>query len=153
MIDDHRIIMQKRNVRDTGSFEENVQVVRYKGSKIIKGMIERDQYIEAFTHAQLGIEKILWDKIVGIFENEKAMIVRRTIENSKKGQDKRRTTTYELIKWAHFLGAIDDNEFSHLADFNGKRNKIMHSHGKWWNMKDYKEALQKGVRFLERNSL
>jgi hypothetical protein len=52
--------------------------------------------IEAFTHAQLGIEKILWDKIVGIFEGEKAMIVRRAIEESK--EDKSKTTTYELIK-------------------------------------------------------
>jgi len=90
------------------------------GAKNIRGMIRNEQCIEAFTHAQLGIERILWDKIVGIFKGEKAMMVRRTIGKSRGGEDKYNTKTYELIKWAHFLGAINDSEFSDLVDFNKK---------------------------------
>ena len=86
----------------------------------------------------MSLEKILWDKIVALFEGKKAMIVRRT---------------YELIKWAHFLNAINDNEFSDLKDFNGQRNHLFHSHGGWWNRSEYKEALIKGIRFLEKNNL
>jgi hypothetical protein len=51
------------------------------------------------------------------------------------------------------LGAINDNEFSDLIDFNKKRNKIIHGHGKWWDSTEYSGALQKGVRFLENNGL
>ena len=40
------------------------RVVRYKGTKNIVEMMERGEYVEAFIHAQLGVEKILWDKIV-----------------------------------------------------------------------------------------
>jgi len=115
--------------------------------------MEKRQYIEAFTHTQLGIEKILWDKIVRIFSGEKAMVVRRTIDESMRSKDRSPTTTSELIKWAHFLGAIDDNEFSDLEDFNKKRNMIMHGHGQWWYLEEYTEALNKGVRFLRRNGL
>lgn len=61
-----------------------VLVTRYMGAKNIREMMQKDQYIEVFTHTQLGIEKILWDKIVGIFESEKAMLVRKTIEESMR---------------------------------------------------------------------
>jgi len=147
--------MEQKNLKvlkDSITLKEDIEIVRYKGSKIIREMIERNEYIEAFTHTQLGIEKILWDKIVGIFEGKKAMEVRKTIEESKKGRDKQNTKTYELIKWAHFLRAINDDEFKDLGCFNRKRNKIMHSHGEWWDKKEYKEAFQKGIRFLENNN-
>ena len=129
-----------------------VRVTRYMGAKNIREMMQKDQYIEAFTHAQLGIEKILWDKIVGIFENKKASIVRQAIEDSRDGKDRSNTTTAELIKWAHFLGAIDNDEWSALIDFNKKRNDIIHGHGQWWHFdKKHREALNKGIRFLEKN--
>jgi len=88
-----------------------------------------------------------------VFEPDAAMIVRRTIEESREGKDKRSTRTYELIKWAHFLGALDDDEFSDLVDFNKKRNHIMHSHGQWLYAQKYGEALRKAIRFLQKNSL
>jgi len=131
------------------------RVVRYKGTTNIVEMIERGEYVEAFIHAQLGVEKILWDKIVEIFEGEKAMKVRRAIEESerKKG-DRSNTNTYELIKWATFLGAINVDESSDLRDFNKKRNKIIHGHGEWWHFKKkYRQALQKAIRFLKKNGL
>ena len=129
-----------------------VLVTRYMGAKNIREMMPKDQYIEVLTHTQLGIEKILWDKIVGIFESEKAMIVRKTIEESRGGKDRSNTTTAELIKWARFLGAIDNNEWSDLIDFNKRRNDIIHGHGQWWHFnKKYREALYKGIRFLEKN--
>lgn len=34
-----------------------VLVTRYMGAKNIREMMQKDQYIEAFTHTQLGIEK------------------------------------------------------------------------------------------------
>ena len=131
------------------------RVVRYKGTKNIVEMMERGEYVEAFIHAQLGVEKILWDKIVEIFEGEKAMKVRRAIEESeRKKEDRSNTNTYELIKWATFLGAINVDESSDLRDFNSKRNKIIHGHGEWWHFKKkYKQALQKAIRFLEKNGL
>ena len=138
---------------DSVKLKETAQVIRYKGTKDINEMISNEQYIEAFTHTQLGIEKILWDKIVRIFEDEKAKMVRRTINAHKKSDDRSNTTTAELIKWAHFLGAIDDNEYSDLKDFNKKRNEIIHGHGRWWHFEEYIEALRKAIRFLERNGL
>ena len=75
-----------------------VLVTRYMGAKNIREMMQKDQYIEVFTHTQLGIEKILWDKIVGIFESEKAMLVRKTIEESTGRTDRSNATTGELIK-------------------------------------------------------
>jgi len=142
---------QNKHVSDSITLKDTVEVVRYKGAQNIREMIEKKQYIEAFIHTQLGIEKILWDKIVGIFEGEKAMMVSRTINESRG--DKSNTRTYELIKWAHILGAIDDNDFKDLKVFNKARNSIMHGHGKWWSAKDYLEALQKGISFLEKNGL
>ena len=142
---------QNIEVSDSGTGRDEVQVVRYIGVKNIVEMMEKKQYIEAFTHAQHGIEKILWDKIVATFEGEKAMIIGRTIEESRNGKDRSNTTTAELIKWAHFLRAIDDNEYSDLVDFNKNRNKIIHGHGQWWYSQG-REALQKAIRFLEKNS-
>ncbi len=146
---------QNKQTSDFGTGKEAARVVRYMGSKDIEGMIERGQYIEAFTHTQLGIEKILWDKIVGIFESEKATTVRTRIDQRRKAKYKDRSlaTTAELIKWAHFLTAINDDEFSNLNDFNVKRNYIIHGHGKWWYPKEYKNALRKGVHFLGKNGL
>lgn len=131
------------------------EVVRYQGTKNIMKMMEREEYVEAFVHTQLGVEKILWDKIIGIFDGEKAMKVRRAIEKSEeKNEDRSHTNTYELIKWATFLGAINTDESKYLKAFNRKRNKIIHGHGEWWHFKNkYKQALQKTIQFLEKNGL
>jgi len=74
------------------------------------------------------------------------MNVRRVIDGSKS-----LTHTRELINWARFLGAVNDDEFGDLMDFSKKRNAIIHGHGKWWDAEKYKEALWKGVKFLEKN--
>jgi hypothetical protein len=140
----------------TGKEGARARIVRYIGAEKIEEMMgneEKYYIIDAFAHTQLGIEKILWDRIVEIFEGEKRVAVRQAIEESgeEEGEDKRRTGTFELIKWAHFLGAINNNEYSHLTDFNKKRNGIMHGHGQWWLSEEYKEALKKGIRFLSEN--
>ncbi|MBS7636738.1 hypothetical protein KEJ37_05325 [Candidatus Bathyarchaeota archaeon] len=106
-------------------------VIRYKGSKDIKEMMEKGEFIEAFVHTQLGIEKILWDKIVGMFEHEKAREVGRRIEEKGK-----KVSTYELIKWSYLLGAITIDECKALEKFNKGRNQIIHGHGKWWILED-----------------
>ena len=136
---------------DSGIAKETAGVVRYIGAEKIEERMEDDNYIEAFAHTQLCIEKILWDRIVEIFEGEKAMAVRQVIDESRKGKDKSRTSTFELIKWAHFLGAITEDEFSELIDFNNERNRIIHGHGQWWDVEEYKEALKKGIQFLREN--
>jgi hypothetical protein len=130
---------------------ERVQVVRYKGANALRDMMKQHQIIEAFVHAQLAIETILWDKIVKNFKDQKATEIRTKIENSKNGKDKANTSTYELIKWSHFLGAINDDDYSNLNDFNTKRNDLIHGHGNWWNADTYKEALKKGIKYLEQN--
>jgi hypothetical protein len=137
-----------KEVKDSITFKEDFQVIRYKGSKNIKEMIGNGMHIEAFAHSQLGIEKILWDKIVGIFEPNKARAVRAAIDQSKQ-----QTRTFELIKWAYFLGAINDDEYRDLKAFYSGRNKVMHGHGEWWNIKENEEALQKGIRFLEKSGM
>ena len=108
--------------------------------------MNNSEYIEAFVHCQLGIEKILWDKIVGVFSGEKASKVREAIDSWKKP-----TWTSELVKWAYFLGAIDHDECEKLGDFNDKRNKIVHR--QWWFGAEYKESLKKGIDFLDKNGL
>jgi hypothetical protein len=138
----------------TGKEAARARVVRYIGAGKIEEMMEdEEKYIGAFAHTQLGIEKILWDRIVKIFESEKAIKVREVIEKSREEKDKSPTSTFELIKWAHFLGAINDDEYSDLTDFNKKRNGIMHGHGQWWYLEEYKKALKKGIRFLKENGL
>ena len=143
---------ENKQISNHGKGEDKVMVVRYEGSENIRKMVRDGKYIEAFIHTQLGIERILWNKIVAVFEGGKAMVVRRTIEESKGGEDKQYTTTRELTKWAHFLNAIDDNEFSDLKDFNKKRNHLFHRHGEWWYKSKYEEALNKGIKFLEKNN-
>jgi hypothetical protein len=138
---------------DSGTAKEAARVVRYIGAGEIEKRMEKGDYIEAFAHTQLGVEKILWNRIVESFETKKAKVVRQVIEESNNGKDKSRTSTFELIKWAHFLGAINDDEYSDLTDFNKKRNGIMHGHGQWWHLEEYKEALKKGIRFLSENGL
>jgi len=144
---------ENKQISNHGKGEDKIMITRYEGSKNIRKMVIEGKYIEAFVHTQLGIEKILWDKIVALFEGEEAMIVRKTIEESRQGKDKIYTKTSKLIKWAHFLRAIDDNEFSNLIEFNNNRNHLLHKHGEWWNFSDYKEALEKGIKFLEKNDL
>jgi hypothetical protein len=141
--------MKKRHSQE---LLEKIEVVRYKGATAIREMMKKDQMIEAFVHAQMGIENLLWDKIVEIFKDQKAREVRTAIETSNKGKDKTNTATYELLKWSHFLGAIDDKDFGHLIEFNNKRNDLIHKHGNWWATETYKEALQHGIRFLEQNN-
>jgi hypothetical protein len=138
-------------VSDHVTAKEDVQVIRYKGSVNIKDLMKNKMYIEAFVHTQLGIEKILWDGIVSIFEPTKARAVRTTINHSKS-----LTKTVELIKWANYLGAINHDEYADLMDFNKKRNRVMHVHGKWWDVgeeESNREALRKGIRFLEKNGM
>jgi hypothetical protein len=142
---------KERAVSDLAKGSNSVYVVRYKGANALRDMINDNQVIEAFVHAQLAIEHILWDKIVELFELQKASEVRTKIENSKNGKDKANTSTYELIKWSHFLDAINNDDYSNLKDFNSKRNGLIHGHGNWWNVDIYKEALQKGIKFLEKN--
>jgi hypothetical protein len=139
---------EKRTISDSGRGEEVVFVTRYKGSKAIGEMIEKGQPIEAFAHAQLHIEKILWDRIVGVFSGQKNMEVRREID---KIQKKHITRTSELIKWAHILGAINQDEYGDLVDFNKARNRLMHSHGEWYFSDKHRQALKKGIRFIERS--
>jgi hypothetical protein len=138
-------------ISNHGKGENEIMIVRYESSEKIHKMMMDDKFVEAFVHTQLCIEKILWNKIVAVFEGEKAIVVRRTIEEN--GEDKQHTKTYELIKWAHFLHVIDDKEFNELKDFNSKRNKLLHGHGEWWEAKykeDYKEALSKAINFWKR---
>ena len=144
--------MVNKFTNDYGDRKERISVVRYESSRNIRKIINGGKLIEAFVHTQLGIERILWDKIVGLFSGEKTMIVRRTIEGTRNSNGKTYTKTAELIKWSHFLGAITKDEFSALGDFNKKRNHLLHRHGKWWNPSDYKEALEKGIKFLEKNN-
>ena len=139
---------EEKGVKDRITFEESMTVIRFKGSMNIKEMMRSGRYIEAFAHAQLGIEKILWDKILRIFEPNKARSIGETINQSKL-----RTRTMELIKWAQFLGAISKEEYADLVDFNRKRNRIMNIQGHWWNVEDFQQALQKGIRFLEKNMM
>jgi hypothetical protein len=142
------MVADNRNIEtsDHSHGVDAASVARYKGTQQIVDMMHRGEYIEAFVHAQLAIEKALWDRIVQLFVGEKAMLVRRTIDASKSV-----TSTYELIKWAHFLGAIDGSEHGDLMTFNAGRNKIFHSHGEWWNARQYREALEKGIGFLKKN--
>jgi hypothetical protein len=145
---------QNKQVSDFGIAKEGVsRVIRYIGATKIEEMMENEQYIEAFTHVQLGIEKILWDRIVEIFEGEKAIKVREAIDDYRRRKDRTHIQMGELIRWANFLGAIDDNENSDLIDFNSKRNNIIHGHGQWYHIETYKQALGKGIRFLNESGL
>jgi hypothetical protein len=145
------LLNKNRQVSDSGRGEQAAGLVRYLGAREIEGRVERGDYIEAFVYAELGIEKILWDRIVKVFKGEKATAVRQAIEDSRKGKDKSRTGTFELIKWAHFLGAITEDEFNELINFNNVRNRIIHGHGLWWDVEEYKEILKQGIRFLREN--
>ena len=146
---------QNKQASDSGTAKEAARVVPYIGARKIEEMMEKEEkyyIIDAFAHTQLGIEKILWDRIVESFETKRAKAVRQAIEESGKGEDKYYTTTRELIKWAHFLGAISDNEYYDLKCFNTGRNKIMHGHGEWWHLRQKnKAALKKGIQFLREN--
>jgi len=144
--------MKKHKRQSQNQVVDDITVLRYKSSTGIRAMIAENQIIEAFVHTQLAIEVILWNKIVELFREHKSTEVLTTIENSNKGKDKANTSTYELIKWSHFLCALNDNDFGHLIEFNAKRNELIHGHGKWWSVETYKEALQQGIRFLEQNN-
>jgi len=140
-----------KSARDQGRGFDEAFITRYLGAQRIRGLTNDGQYMEAYVHTQLAIERILWDKIVGVFANDgnKASEVRRAIDNWEG-----RTSTHELIKWVHLLGAVNNAEYSDLVDFNKKRNDLMHVHGKWWfSETEHKEALQKGIRFLEKNGM
>jgi hypothetical protein len=140
---------RNRQVADTA--RETAGLVRYIGAREIEERVARGDYIEAFVYAELGIEKILWERIIKVFKGGKAIAVRQAIEDSRKGKDKSRTSTFELIKWAHFLGAITEDEFNELINFNNVRNRIIHGHGLWWDLEEYKEILKEGIRFLREN--
>ena len=131
---------------DSLKLRDNVSVVRYAGSPRIRKMIDDSQFVEAFVHTQLAIEKILWDKIAGVLSGERGSKFRGTVDNWKG-----HTYTSELIKWAFFLGAIEHDDLVALSDFNDKRNRVVHRHGEWWSAKDHMEALEKGIRFIQKN--
>ena len=115
-------------------------------------MVRKSDYITAFTHTQHGIEKILWDKIVSVFQGLTSSEVRGRID--RVGSEKQsHIMTHELITWAFIVGGITDDEYRDLLEFNGNRNKIVHGHGNWWFGKNYKGALGKGIRFLEANGM
>lgn len=133
---------ENKKVVDSGrASDESAAIIRYKGTDLLRQMIDNGDYIEAFVHAQLGVEKILWDRI------------ERTLK--KPIPDKSRIHTYELITWAHFMGLINDTEFSKLIYFNKKRNEVIHGHGVWWHAQKqkYRSALRKAIQFLENNKL
>ena len=139
-----------KSVSDEGKAVDQFSVVRYHGVASIRKMMDDKQYVEAFVHAQLAIEKVLWDKIVGVFSGEKAMKVRGAIDDWHK--EKGNTTrTSELLKWARLLEAIDIEDCKNLSEFNKMRNRIVHRHGQWWFSNNYVTALKKGIRFLENN--
>lgn len=133
---------ENKKVADSGrASDESAAIIRYKGTDLLRQMIDNGDYIEAFVHAQLGVEKILWDRI------------ERTLK--KAIPDKSGIHTFELITWAHFMGLINDAEFSKLRDFNKKRNEVIHGHGVWWHAQKqkYGSALRKAIQFLENNKL
>lgn|SRR3989304_2403670 len=86
-------------------------------------LVDTNVWLERLLDQERAEDIRLWDKIVGIFESEKAMLVRKTIEESRGRTDRSNATTGELIKWAHFLGAIDNYEWSDLIDFNNKEKR------------------------------
>lgn len=133
------------NIEDHGNGDDGIKITRYKGSKNIKEMIEEDKYIEAFTHCQMGVEKILLDKIAAIDSDKSASIEKKIKEEKFR--------TFELIKWSYLLGVITDDDYKKLRAFNKSRNKVIHGHGNWWNATDYKESLQKAVAFIETNGM
>ena len=130
------------DTKDSIHLQDSFQVIRYKGSAIIKEMMEKQLYIEAFTHCQLAVEKILFDKI--------ATVLKTRIELKVK---KLRFRTFELIKWSYLVGAIDENDYQNLSAFNKSRNRIIHGHGKWWNVRKFKQNLEKGIKFIEKNGM
>jgi hypothetical protein len=142
---------KNRQFSDSGTTEQAAGLVHYIGAGEIEERMGRGDYIEAFVYAELGIEKILWERIIKVFKGGKAMAVREAIEDSRKGKDKSRTSTFELIKWGHFLGAITEDEFYELLNFNNVRNRIIHGHGLWGDIEEYKEILKQGIRFLREN--
>lgn len=87
-----------KSASDQGRGTDSASVVRYVGAAGIRNMMDNSQYLQAFVHSQLAIEKILWDKIVKVFSGEKAMKVRRAIDDWGKEDRSRITKTYELIK-------------------------------------------------------
>ncbi len=137
-------------VNDAATGEETDSIVRYMGSSVITEMIGKGQYVEAFVHTQLAVERILWERINRIFEGERATQTRNRIESRRKNRSFART--HELIEWAFILGVINDAEHGLLVDFNSKRNSILHAHGQWWRKTEYLQTLEKAVHFLERNS-
>jgi uncharacterized protein YutE (UPF0331/DUF86 family) len=128
-------------VKDSVHLQDNVNVVRYKGSIQIMEMIKNQLYVEAFTHCQLAIEKILFDKI--------AILLKKRIELEVKHGFR----SYELIKWSYLLGVIDENDYRSLLDFNKARNRIIHGYGYWWETKKFKQNLQKGIKFIKTNGM
>lgn len=133
---------ENKRVVDSGrALDESAAIIRYLGHEEIRQMIENGDYIGAFVHAQLGVEKILWDKV------ERKL--------NKPIPDKSLVrSTFELIKWAHFMGLIDATEFEKLGNFNTGRNKVIHGHGVWWDAQkqEYRSALEKAIQFLENNN-
>jgi hypothetical protein len=144
---------KQESASDSGHAEESSQVVRYVGASMINIMMENEQYAGSFTNIQLGIEYLLLNRIIEVFQGEKKIKVRESIEAYCRKKEKFFAQTAELIKWAYVLGAIDKNEYSDLKDFNKKRNIFIHGHGEWYNKEEYKEALIKGIRFLKDNGL
>lgn len=110
-------------------------------------IMKQNRYIEAYALTQHAVEKILWDRFVGVFQGQKASQVRARID----GELSRYIMTEELITWTYIIEGINDSEYRELRAFNKQRNRIMHGHGNWWNVGRFKESLNKAVTFLEMN--
>src|SRR5690348_9188363 len=115
-----------------------MSVVRYEGSGDIKSMADRGEYVMAFAYTQQGIEKILWDKIVGVFQSPESSKMRIRIAELKKRQIY--VTTLQLIYWAFIVGAIKGDELDDLKSFNSGRNSVVHGHGNWWSGTEFRKV-------------
>ena len=62
---------ENKQISDHGKGKDEIMVVRHEGSESIHKMVKEDKYIEAFVHTQLGIENILWNKIVAFLKKKK----------------------------------------------------------------------------------
>jgi len=133
------------SISDSGKIEEKIKITRYEGYGNIRKMVNEGKLIEAYVHAQHSIERILWDKAKGLFEGERGMIMTRTIDESEET-----VSTNELLRWCHYLGVIDQAEYSALKNFNSERNKLIHEHGRWFYLSQLKDALNKGISFIEK---
>lgn len=115
-------------------------------------MEKNDNFIEAFVHCQLAIEKILFDMIAKSLGTRIELKLNKFDKNGKEIQPAFFKTS-ELIRWSYLIGAIGKEEYNDLQAFNRSRNRIVHTHGKWWEKKEFRQNLSKGITFMEKNDM